>query len=79
MFSYKRILAAISGSAGVALSSLVLALMLMQKGSAEDYGIFSFMLVAQALFNGISNALLGTPLLIVLINKQKNKAIDSFF
>ncbi|WP_434931611.1 hypothetical protein ACRWQM_06365 [Shewanella sp. HL-SH5] len=63
---FKRALAAIGGSAGLALTSLVMALCLIQKGSVEEYGLFAFLLVTQALANGISNAILGSPSLIAL-------------
>lgn len=73
----KRALAAIGGSAGMALSSLVLALCLMQQATIEEYGLFAFLLVTQALANGVSNAVLGSPLLIALndnSNIKVNKA-----
>lgn len=61
---FKRAIAAIGGSAGMALTSLVLALCLMQQDSVEAYGLFAFLLIIQALANGFSNAMLGSPLLI---------------
>ncbi|MEH8018597.1 hypothetical protein MN202_15240 [Rheinheimera muenzenbergensis] len=59
---------------------MVLALCLMQKGSAEEYGLFAFLLVTQALANGISNALLGSPVLIALSENtpQAAQSIRSF-
>ncbi|MEN3157069.1 hypothetical protein ABC502_01650 [Alkalimonas sp. NCh-2] len=63
---FKRAIAAIGGSAGMALTSLVLALCLMQQASVEAYGLFAFLLITQALANGFSNAMLGSPLLIAL-------------
>lgn len=75
---YKRILAAIGGSGGLALSNLLLALALMQQGNMHEYGTFAFLLVAQALINGVSNALLGTPLLIAMADVNRNKQIESF-
>ena len=72
---FKRAVAAIGGSAGMALTSLVLALCLMQKASLEDYGLFAFLLVTQALANGVSNAVLGSPLLIAL-NDNSNIKIN---
>jgi len=71
----KRALAAIGGSAGMALSSLVLALCLMQRATLAEYGLFAFLLVTQALANGVSNAVLGSPLLIVL-NENSNVKIN---
>jgi O-antigen/teichoic acid export membrane protein len=71
---FKRAFAAIGGSAGMALTSLVLALCLMQKGSVEEYGLFAFLLVTQALANGVSNAVLGAPLLIALNDNSKERA-----
>lgn len=79
MLPIKRALGAIGGAGGVALSSLILALCLMQQAEARDYGIFAFLLVTQALANGISNALLGSPLLIVLGSKERDtQKIQSF-
>lgn len=63
---FKRAIAALGGSAGMALTSLVLALCLMQQATVEAYGLFAFLLITQALANGFSNALLGSPLLIAL-------------
>jgi O-antigen/teichoic acid export membrane protein len=77
---FKRAFSAIGGSAGMALTSLVLAIFLLQKGTIEEYGLFAFLLVTQALANGISNALLGSPLLIALSEntpESRNK-ISSF-
>ncbi|MBN7820224.1 lipopolysaccharide biosynthesis protein [Bowmanella yangjiangensis] len=77
---FKRALAAIGGSAGMALSSLVLALCLMQKGAVEEYGLFAFLLITQALANGVSNAILGAPLLIALNESTSvnNERVRSF-
>ncbi len=74
---FKRAIAAIGGSAGMALTSLVLALCLMQKGTIEEYGLFAFLLVTQALANGFSNAMLGSPLLIVLSEAEKNNSVTA--
>ncbi|GAA0670957.1 hypothetical protein [Rheinheimera tangshanensis] len=73
---FKTAFAAIGSSAGMALTSLVLALCLIQKGSVADYGLFAFLLVTQALATGISNALLGSPLLIALSENNTSQASE---
>jgi O-antigen/teichoic acid export membrane protein len=62
----QRFLMAISGSAGVALSSFVVAALLLKTIPPAQFGIYSFIQVIIALGYGISNALFGSPLLVAL-------------
>lgn len=62
----QRFLMAISGTAGVALSSFILAALLLKTVTPAQFGIYSFIQVVIALGYGVSNALLGSPLLVAL-------------
>jgi len=52
----------------------------MQQDTTEAYGLFAFLLITQALANGISNAVLGAPLLIVLSEEEyaRDRKVSSF-
>ena len=68
--SLKRAVGAVGGSAGTALTNLLHSLAIMQWCSQQEYGVFAFLLVTQALLMGLSNALLGSPALIELSAKD---------
>lgn len=75
---YKRILAAVLGTGGIAFSNMLLALVIMQQGNLKTYGAFSFLVITQSLFNAVSNAILGTPLLISIGKLNESEQIKSF-
>lgn len=68
-FNLLRTLMAIGGSAGVALSSFVLSFALLNSVSAAEFGLFAFIQVVIGLGFGLSNAVLGSPLM-VLLNRE---------
>lgn len=79
--SMRRAIGAVGGSAGTALTNLLHGLAIMQMCSQREYGIFAFMLVTQALFTGLSNALLGSPALIELSandGPERNQRMKSY-
>jgi hypothetical protein len=76
---YKRIVSAIGGSGGLTLSNLLFALAIMQQGNMQEYGTFAFLLVTQALANGASSAILGTPLLIVMGKPDQKRAATKLY
>ncbi|MDD4910667.1 MAG: hypothetical protein PHP57_00085 [Sideroxydans sp.] len=77
----RRALNAIGGTAGIAVSSFVLALLLLKAVSPEQFGIFSFMQVIVGLGVGVSNAIFGSPLLVAVNRdeKQVEGVFESFF
>lgn len=64
--SLSRAVSVIGSGAGMAVSSFVLSLLLINGAPIEDYGFFAFLLVVQAFSNAVANALVGSPLLISL-------------
>lgn len=63
----------LAGNTGLALSSFLLAYLLLQYAPAAHYGSFTFVLVLQALGMALCNALVASPLLI-LMNNQRDQA-----
>lgn len=60
----RRILLALGGTAGVAFTTFVIAVLLVRTVSPAQFGIFSFHQVFVALGYGLSNALLGSPMMV---------------
>lgn len=71
--SYKRAASAIGGAAGISVSNLFISLLMISKTSQVEYGVFALLLVIQSLANGFSNALLNSPLLIVITGHDEDK------
>lgn len=72
--SFKRAVSAIGGAAGISVANLFISLLMISKTSQVEYGVFALLLVIQSLANGFSNALLNSPLLIVLTGHDEEKA-----
>ena len=77
----QRLLMAISGTAGVALSSFILAALLLKTVTPAKFGIYSFIQVVIAFGYGVSNALLGSPLLVALNRTEYilTGTVESYF
>ncbi|WP_099036028.1 hypothetical protein [Lacimicrobium alkaliphilum] len=71
--SLKRAVTAIGGAAGISIANLYVSLLMIGNVSQEEYGVFALMLVIQSLACGFSNAILNSPLLIVITNNRENK------
>ncbi|GGD76665.1 hypothetical protein [Lacimicrobium alkaliphilum] len=56
----------IIGTASLAVANLVFSLLLLRYGSAAEFGSFAMLQISQGLAFGVSNALLGAPLLLFL-------------
>lgn len=70
-----RYILAIAGTAGVAFANFAMSGLLIAYASAADFGSYAFMQVLIALGFGLSNAVLGSPLMYYL-NQHKNADID---
>ena len=63
---WKRLLKLVGGAGGVSLGNLLVAVILLRSVSADEYGAFALIIILQSLGNGISNALIGTPMMVLL-------------
>ena len=78
---FQRYILAISGTAGVSAANFLLSGILLLYTTAESFGIFAFIQVIIALGYGISNALIGSPLMY-FINRsetQEQYTTESYF
>lgn len=64
-------LMAVSGTAGVAFTTFVIAFLLIKTATPAQFGIFSFQQAFVALCFGLSNALLGSPLMVAVNREGK--------
>lgn len=77
----RRVILAVAGTAGTALANFVLAMLLLRSVSAAQFGVFAFINVIIGLGYGVSNALFGSPLTVLLnrLESPKAGATESFF
>lgn len=70
----------IIGTVSLAVANLVFSLLLLRYGSAEEFGSFAMLQISQGLAFGVSNALLGAPLLLFLKHPVHTDAgLQGFF
>jgi O-antigen/teichoic acid export membrane protein len=81
ILKFKRYILAISGTAGVSAANFLLSGVLLLIVSPESFGLFAFIQVIIALGYGISNALIGSPLMY-FVNRDETPqtyTIESYF
>jgi O-antigen/teichoic acid export membrane protein len=81
ILKFKRYILAIGGTAGVSLANFLLSGVLLLFVSPGSFGLFAFIQVIIALGYGISNALIGSPLMY-FVNRgesQHEYTIESYF